>query len=140
MLKKIYDCEKCGKFQSEDYELVVEHEKNCNKKNIFICQKCGKTIIWHNNDPEAFEIENQCHHINLGRMGYGSMFDGSEVNFDLCDKCLKSFIDTFEFKEDIYNSGSNVCYSYDVEEESLSAHLSKEENKDWENSMINHDN
>ncbi len=127
-MKIIYTCEKCGKdFNSYEkciehenkcnkdfnsYEKCIEHENKCNKQNFFICYKCGKTNIWHNNDSNAFEIENQCHSINLGRMGYGSKLDGCDVNFNLCDKCLYNLIETFKLKDEIYNSGSNRYYNY----------------------------
>lgn len=58
----------------------------------FTCDNCGKTIIWHTDDPRSFEIENQCHRIDLGKMGYGSELDGYHVSFDLCDTCLTSIV------------------------------------------------
>lgn len=125
-MKKIYICSICGKFQSENITEMIDHEETCGKENLFICHKCGKEIKWNSNDINAFETKNQCHHINLGRMGYGSILDGSLIDIQVCDSCLEEWISTFKFKGDIYNSGSNVCYSYDIEEESLSQEIIEE--------------
>lgn len=111
-------CEKCGKDDFKDVWDCIQHEKECQKENEFICYKCGKTYKWKNTDINAEIIKNQCHHIALGQAGYGSVFDGSILEFWLCDECLDSFIDTFQFKKNIYNSGSNVTYDFteDMEE------------------------
>ncbi len=105
----IYTCEKCGeKFSSK--EECLEHEEFCGNLITFTCDKCGKTIEWKDNSENAFIYENQCHRIILGRMGYGSMLDGSDVNFNLCDECLCQYIESFKNKDIIYNSGSNFYY------------------------------
>ncbi len=107
-MKTLYVCEKCGK-TFDTLEEYNQHEVNCNIVNIFTCDKCGKTIQWKQNDPHAFALQNKCHNINLGILGYGSKLDGSNVNFNLCDDCLVSFIDTFIHKDKIYYSGV-FCY------------------------------
>ena len=104
---KIYVCEKCGEqFLTSKYCSL--HEESCKTLNTFICDKCGKVIQWYDSDINAEEIKNQCHYINLGRMGYGSDLDGCDVNFRLCDEYLVEFVDTFEFKDKIYKSGCNT--------------------------------
>lgn len=110
-MKEIYVCEKCFE-EFDNFDECIEHEESCDKLNIFICDKCGKKIKWRNCDIDAFIMKNQCHYINLGRMGYGSGLDGCDVNFKLCDQCLRELIYTFKFKDNIYNSGSN-CYCHE---------------------------
>ncbi len=114
-MKKVYLCEKCS-FQTKSCEEMIEHEKTCGKENIVICYKCGKTFRWKDNDINAEIVKNQCHHINLGQAGYGSVFDGSILEFWLCDECLDFFINTFQLKKYIYNSGTNATYDYNLKE------------------------
>lgn len=137
-MKVNYFCEKCGEsFNEFEFDKCLEHEKNCDKKkeNIFICYKCGKVIRWKNDDSDAFIKLNQKHHINLGRMGYGSDLDNLIVEFDLCDSCLTSFIDTFELKDEIYNSKDGSYFIFESLDETT-----EEENKIWEDDMTSHDN
>lgn len=103
---QLYVCEKCGA-EFNTPERCKEHEKVCGIINTFVCSKCGEVITWENSDSHAKLIKNQCHTINLGRMGYGSALDGCEVVFQLCDQCLIEFIESFKHKEKIYNSGAN---------------------------------
>ena len=84
-------------------------------KTIFTCDKCAKEIEYSTRDEydDNFDFKaNECWEIRLGRAGYGSSFDGSEVNFDLCDSCLYEFVNSFykEGKERVHNSGSNAWY------------------------------
>jgi hypothetical protein len=76
----------------------------------FECDKCGKIIEYIPNNRYDFVEENQCWSFKTGRAGYGSKLDGSDVNFDLCDDCLYEFINTFKYKDRIFNSGSNCYY------------------------------
>ncbi len=104
---KVYVCEKCEK----EFNLPIgclEHEEHCNTLHTFICDKCGKVMQWYDSDINAEEIKNQCHYINLGRLGYGSDLDGCDVNFNLCDECLCQFINTFINKNKIIYSGTNL--------------------------------
>lgn len=87
-------------------------------KTIFICDKCAKEIEYTTKDECSDDFDfaaNECWEIRLGRAGYGSRLDGSEVNFDLCDDCLVDFVNTFykEGKERVHNSGSNAWYGDD---------------------------
>jgi len=134
-LRKMYICEKCGKnFCGEDE--CTNYEKACAKEYTFTCFKCGKIIKWNSDDIDSSIIENQCHIIDLGRGGYGSKLDGCDISFGLCDVCLSTFVESFKLRENIYNSGSNVNYNFYLEEDQLN----EEENKDWEDDMIDHDN
>jgi hypothetical protein len=73
---------------------------------MFVCDKCGQVITF----------SERCHHINLGRPGYGSGLDGCDVEFNLCDDCLIAFINTFtvEGQEKVHNSGSNAYLDTDT--------------------------
>jgi hypothetical protein len=104
-----YNCEICeSTFLSESE--CVSHEENC-KPHIesFTCDKCGEKEEWEKNDVWAETNHEGCHYINLGQMGYGSGLDGSNVNFQICDKCLIGFVKSFtlEGQEKIFNSGSS---------------------------------
>jgi hypothetical protein len=112
-LKNIYKCEICDE-SFDDRDECMNHEELCNPTTTYTCNKCGKTETWGNKDEEAWIYLETWHNIHLGRMGYGSGLDGSDVNFELCDNCLCEFIRTFIHKESIYNSGSN--YYYEIEE------------------------
>ena len=102
-------CEQCEQtFNS--LEECQQHEANCNTMETFVCDKCGRKFKWAKNSVDTYLANNQCHYINLGRMGYGSNLDGCDVNFCLCDECLTSFIDSFIHKNKIYFSGANKRY------------------------------
>ena len=100
-------CGECGEFESKDFSEVVKHEENCRKEHLFQCHKCGNVMSWRDDDVQGFVIKNQCHYIDLGRMGYGSKLDEINVNIQLCDSCLCEIIDTFKLKEKIYNPRGN---------------------------------
>ena len=100
-------CSKCGEFESIDFTEVYQHEADCSKENVFQCHKCGEETKWNEGDSNAWLIKNQCHYIDLGRMGYGSKLDEINVNIQLCDSCLCEIIDTFKLKEKIYNPRGN---------------------------------
>jgi hypothetical protein len=114
-MKSVWICEKCGAEFSNEQE-CIQHELQCDQEVIHICSKCGKEESWKMNDDEFGFRQEGWHEIYLGRMGYGSGLDGSDVNFELCDKCLCEFINTFEHKNDIYNSGSNF-YLEEIDDE-----------------------
>ncbi len=108
-------CEKCGRDDFKDICKCIQHEKKCCKENTFTCHKCGKIIKWKKDDPNAFIIENQCHEINLGMLGYGSELDNVNISFGLCDSCLVNFINSFKLKlkNDVLNSTDKVAKAYE---------------------------
>lgn len=64
--------------------------------NKFICSKCGKEV---NLDNDEYGVDRSgCHEIRLGRIGYGSVFDGCDLKFNLCDNCMKKLVDSFTEK------------------------------------------
>lgn len=117
-----YWCEKCGEdFSNRDK--CLDHEKKCNPIVIFKCDKCGKTIKYSKNKNEYYskQMKNRCWSIDLGRAGYGSRLDGSDIDFDLCDDCLIEIINSFtpEGIEKIKNSGSNTYYEDEWEDDDI---------------------
>jgi len=77
------------------------------------CSKCGKTEDYDDNYEFASVIESGWHKIELGRMGYGSIMDGSDINFEYCDDCLYDEIMSFENPRLILCTGSNCSYEYE---------------------------
>jgi hypothetical protein len=59
------------------------------------CNKCGKPV-----GPQAEEFDN---HLNVSYMGgYASeLGDCVQYRFDLCEGCLKEFMDSFAIKAEI---------------------------------------
>lgn len=109
-----YICEVCNsKFNSR--EECLKHEEECYGRVInFTCDKCGKNIQWIDNDnAEALIKSNISHYVYLGRMGYGSKLDGSDISFYICDECLYDLIQTFKNKDKIICSGSNCYFEYE---------------------------
>jgi hypothetical protein len=87
-------------------------------KTVFTCDKCLKEITYTTKDQYRKDFEfsaNECWEIKLGRAGYGSKFDGSEVNFDVCDDCLHEFVNSFKNSAVVFNSGSNAWYGDEVD-------------------------
>lgn len=76
------------------------------------CYKCGKETQYNQDSNDYVDIikRQACWTIDLGRAGYGSVLDGCEVGFNLCDGCLDGFISTFLYKDRVYNSGANFRY------------------------------
>jgi len=74
------------------------------------CNKCGKEESYSENDINDLIKKARWHKLDLGRMGYGSSMDGSDIEFEICDSCLKAFIMSFENPDSVTCSGSN-CYS-----------------------------
>jgi hypothetical protein len=108
-------CEKCNESFEDKLECLV-HEKTCSIVEKRWCFKCGKEESWNIDDDWAFTNSEGWHNISLGQVGYGSMLDGSYVNFVICDDCLYEFIKTFniEGQEKIFNSGSNYRFDSDI--------------------------
>jgi len=102
-LKTLFQCSKCDKiFEGENAENeCLEHEESCNPEVTYICYKCGKVEKWNIFDPDACIKQNRWHNFDLGVLGYGSVFDGDKIAFDLCDSCLEGFIEEFRLKEDV---------------------------------------
>lgn len=88
-------------------------------KMYFQCDKCGKEVeIDITGNTYIDELHKDGYwSIDLGRPGYGSCFDGCDLKFDVCDDCLKEWIDSFKYKNRIYNSGSNMYNRGDNHEE-----------------------
>ncbi|MGG1650528.1 hypothetical protein ABHN03_25305 [Paenibacillus sp. NRS-1775] len=104
-----FQCEIC-KEVFDNKEICSSHELTCNPVETRWCYKCGKTETWNIRDEWASTRNEEWHEIDLGMPGYGSLLDGSEVKFSVCDDCLYNFVDTFttEGQEKIHNSGSNM--------------------------------
>ena len=64
------------------------------------CNKCGsKTPLSADSVEKAVVLEEfQSFVLNFG---YGSKFDLQEWKFELCEKCLEEFINTFKVKPEI---------------------------------------
>jgi hypothetical protein len=71
------------------------------------CDRCGKVIEL---TPEQIE-DGAFWSVNLGRPGYSSKMDGSDINWDVCDECMFEIINEFKHKDRILNSGSNTYYN-----------------------------
>jgi len=99
-MRTVYRCEVCGT-DFDNKKECLEHERNCNNPNVFLCQKCGKTTAWNIYEDCFLLKSNQCHTIDMGTLGYGSKLDGLHIVFDLCDNCLYSFIESFRYKNDV---------------------------------------
>ena len=88
-------------------------------KNYFRCDKCGKEVEYGDiKNPNEMTTANGCWTFRPdgGQAGYGSQFDGSYVDFDICDSCLGEVFKTFKFANEILNSGSNEYYDGDNDE------------------------
>lgn len=124
-MKNIYGCEKCEEVYDDPKE-CSEHEAGCGKPEILNCYKCGHSedVV----DDEYGWKKEAWSHINLGRPGYGSSFDGCDVEFTLCDKCLQEIVNSFtdEGQEKVYNSG---CNQYLTTEKWIERHLARKEEK-----------
>jgi len=122
MVRKIeeYFCEKCDTefYNKED---AYNHENNCGVKEEFKCDKCEDIIDLSHKEYEYEYVEESCHSFDLGRMGYGSGLDGSELQFQICDDCLMKLINTFSWEAQarIHNSGSNL---YGTDEQWIRLH------------------
>jgi hypothetical protein len=116
-MRIIHYCEYCNR-EFNDLEQCIKHEENCNPIVTMTCYKCGKQDSWGKRDDPHSHHSESWHQIRLGRMGYGSNLDGSDINFTLCDKCLCNLVDSFTEwgKESVHNSGSNYYLKSDEDE------------------------
>lgn len=73
---------------------MIEYEEVLRPSQEIIsvkCDKCGKKYRYGNIQDEM-EIQEFLFIREVG--GYGSVFgDCAEINFDICQRCLKEFID-----------------------------------------------
>jgi len=83
-------CEKCGE-SFEDEKTCLEHEINCEGVK-HRCKMCGKQESLNKQDVHYFTRENMWHKVDLGEMGYGSILEGEEVKFEICDTCLGKLV------------------------------------------------
>lgn len=79
----------------------IEILKKVEVEKELICNKCGKKeVLDLDADVEMLsEIEkiNSFHSIRL-KPGYGSIFDGEKISFELCDSCLQELLGSFKVK------------------------------------------
>lgn len=91
-MKAIYQCENCNETFPNFYD-CQDHEKRCGKVEIILrCDVCDKTETVDSNDIWLFSKENRYHKVNISG-GYGSLLDGENVSFKICDQCVESIID-----------------------------------------------
>ena len=62
----------------------------------YTCNKCGRSEVVPYSGVGKYKRE-QFHDVYLERPGYGSTFDGMDIQFDLCDECLRELLDSFVF-------------------------------------------
>jgi len=67
--------------------------------DVWICDCCGKELVFDYENTDEYEIEWEKESIttfNISGKGYGSKFDCTSLNFDVCDDCLISWFETFK--------------------------------------------
>jgi len=67
-------------------------------KTIIICDCCGKkiTLDFENEDEHQIATKRaRIKHIEILDKGYGSLFDGLNLKFDVCDDCLIKWFKEF---------------------------------------------
>lgn len=112
-IKSRYACEVCG-IEFDKAEDCLKHEKTCITIETFTCNCCGESRSWNPNDMyERMVNESISHHIDLGVMGYGSIFDTDHVAFDMCGNCLGKLIQSFVVKPSFLDYDTNY---YELEE------------------------
>lgn len=68
-------------------------ERSVNMSKQIICNKCGKTFdIW--DKQENFRI--------YRNLGYGTKYDGSKLELDLCCSCMEELVDGCRIHPIIY--------------------------------------
>lgn len=73
----------------------------------FTCPKCERTVEPNLNGVEvSIQEGGVIHCINLGEVGYGSRYDGLDVGFYVCDKCLFDWIESFKAKPKFIKDGN----------------------------------
>lgn len=131
-MRSIYYCDSCND-EFSSYDECEKHELDCGKTIKKWCYKCGKTHEWNTKDDWAFTYNEEWHYIGLGRQGYGSSLDGSDVNFEICDDCLYEYIGSFtvEGREKIHNSGSNAYLPTEIWIREAKGELTDEEYEEY---------
>lgn len=62
----------------------------------FTCPSCTKVIEFNEESPSSFEHENGIHFIDLGVLEYNSLYNGINMQFNVCDDCLHNWIESFD--------------------------------------------
>lgn len=70
-------------------------------KKIMTCTKCGYEEIVSNKDHVKLA---KWHHLDGGRVGFGSALDGVELALDLCEKCTLTLINSCVHKNEILHN------------------------------------
>jgi hypothetical protein len=71
------------------------------KENVKVCYKCGNKYY---EDKNYTDYISNIHPILIKFLNYGCDIEDDEWSFDVCSKCLKEWIDTFEIKPEGYNA------------------------------------
>ena len=66
----------------------------------FTCPCCGNITIFEPEHGIEIEDSGSVHDVDLGVVGYGSEYQNLRVKFNVCDKCLVSWLESFEIKPD----------------------------------------
>lgn len=70
----------------------------------YICNKCGNPFdMW--DKQEAFHIYRQ--------LGYGTKYDGSELELDLCCKCLEKLVEECKISPVIEKDNNEIIHNQD---------------------------
>lgn len=101
VLSSLYDFSKNPNLHGWVRELSVEHPHDILHK----CYMCGKEEILPSeanlNDEDGFDNVmriNQWHKVNIDTPGYGSKLDLTELDLELCDECLVTFVNSLSLK------------------------------------------
>lgn len=65
------------------------------------CNKCGKTHELHGEEHQREWQAEEFQGFSCS-FGYGSKYDMETWSFDLCESCLKEFVNTFKIKPSGY--------------------------------------
>lgn len=110
VLSSLYDFSKNPKLRGWVREVSV----GCSTDILHKCYKCGKEEIlppepnFDSDDNGMSDLVriNRWHSIVIDTPGYGSDLDSTKLSLELCDECLKSFIDELVLKKLIYGDES----------------------------------
>jgi Fe2+ or Zn2+ uptake regulation protein len=62
-------------------------------ETLIVCNKCGKTYDLEEQDLEEWQADFM-HRVSWS-FGYASKHDGEEWVLDLCEDCIKEFVNSF---------------------------------------------
>jgi hypothetical protein len=71
----------------KDVQVIAQADKKVT------CNKCGKVYIYTDNNVNNIINSNLFQNIKLN-FGFGSMYDGSYVEIDLCENCIIELINS----------------------------------------------